>query len=734
MRLKLNIFSTVLLMFAVSMGSVSFAFANFDEGMFTPDQISNLNLQKRGLKIKPIDIYNPNGVSLSDAIMRVNIGSGGFGTGEFVSANGLILTNHHVAFDALVSSSTPEKDNAKNGYKADSIANELPAKGYTLLLTKRVENVTDRILNGTSNLSGEARANAIKKNIETLETQEKAKTPNSMIRVQALNSGFFYFLYETQEIKDVRVVYAPPQNIGFFGGDPDNFEWTRHTGDFTFMRAYVAPDGSFAEYSPNNVPFKPKKHLTISLDGLDTNDFVFVLGYPGGTTRYRESQSVDYSQNVNFPFLSGYLKAWSEALQKASEESEEKRIRLQDQIFSLNNSVKVYEGNVFAINRADFVNTRKAEETTFAEWIKKDAARQAKYGQVLANLSKISDEFYAMSARDRVLRTFPSPGVTPAFQQIYNAIQAVSFGKKLGNDEEGKKIRAGIEAAFKDREPMVETAMLKFFLRSTAELPAGQKFEPVENLFRGLTGKERRDAEAELAKSIAENPDFDSAEDIAKLYGMSLDELKDKYQKIVDLVVGLSEARAEVNVVSARFNSEIENLRLLYQQGMAEMKGITPYPDANASLRFTFGNVQGYSPREAVTYTPFTTLKGTIDKDTGIFPFNVPSKLKDLQKSKDFGRYGVGDSVPVNFLATTDIIGGNSGSPILNGDGEQVGVVFDGNYEGLGNDIFFNPNYGRTIAVDIRYVLFVTEKFGDAGWILNEMTIKGGKAKAAKAE
>ncbi len=732
MRSKSNIFSTILLMIAFTLNSVTFAFTSPEEGMFTPDQISQLNLKKKGLKIKPIDIYNPNGISLADTIMRVNIASGGFGTGEFVSANGLILTNHHVGFDALVANSTPEKDYAKNGYKADSVANELPAKGYTLLLTKRVENVTDKILTGTANLSGEELNKAIEKNTKDLEGQEKAKNSNSTIRVQSLNSGYFYYLYETQEIKDVRVVYAPPQNIGFFGGDPDNFEWTRHTGDFTFLRAYTAPDGSFAEYSPNNVPFKPKKHLTISLDGLKTNDFVFVLGYPGGTTRYRESQSIDYSQNVNFLFIGDYLKTWSNALVKVGETDEEKRIKLQDQIFSLNNSVKVYEGNVAAINRADFVNQRKAQEAKFAEWVKADPKREAKYGKVLANLSRISDGYYSSSARDRVLRTFPNPGSTPVFKQIYDVIQAVNFGKKLGDDKAGQEKRTEIEEAFKEREPSVEYEIIKFFLRKADELPNGQKFDALETIFRGLKGKERRDAEAELAKSIAENPDFSSPENIVKLYDMSIDQLKDKYKKVVDLVISLSESRAEINVLSARFNSEIDNLRLLYQQGMAEMKGVEPYPDANASLRFSYGEVKGYNPREAVTYTPFTTLKGTIDKDTGIFPFDVPNKLKELQKSKDFGRYGVGDSVPVNFLATTDIIGGNSGSPILNGDGEQVGIVFDGNYEGLGNDIFFNPDYGRTIAVDIRYVLFVTEKFGDAGWILNEMTIKG-KAKSANA-
>ncbi|MEZ5426442.1 MAG: S46 family peptidase [Pyrinomonadaceae bacterium] len=726
MRIKL--ISTFILMAALVLSSVSFGFARPEEGMFTPDQIGQLPLKKKGLKIRPIDIYNPNGVGLTDAVMRVNIGGGGFGTGEFVSANGLILTNHHVGFDALVSASTPEKDYAKEGYRADSMANELPAKGYTLLLTKRVENVTDRVLRGTESLTGEERGKAIEKNANDLEKQEQEKAPKgATVRVQELNSGYFYYLYETQMIRDVRLVYAPPQNIGFFGGDPDNFEWTRHTGDFTFLRAYTAPDGSFAEYSPNNIPFKPKKHLTVSLDGLSANDFVFAIGYPGGTTRYRASPTIEYSERVNFPFLADYLRVWSEALVKAGEQDEEKRIKLQDLVFSLNNSIKVYEGNVHALKRADFVEKRKMEEAKFAEWIKADPARQAKYGNVLSNLERISGEYYATASRDRLLRSFPSAGTTPGFKQVYDAVQAVSFGKGLGEDDKGKEKKEEIEAAFKNREPSVEIEILKFFFKKAAELPSGQKFLTLEAMFRGLEGKARRDAEAELARTIVENEDFDSAQDIINLYGTSLDAIRDKHEKVVDLIVGLSEMRAEINVLTARFNSEIEKYRLLYMQGMSEMKGITPYPDANATLRFTYGEVKGYNPREAVTYTPFTTLKGVIDKDTGVFPFDVPQKLKDLQKAKDFGRYGVGDSVPVNFLATTDIIGGNSGSPMLNGNGEQVGIVFDGNYEGLGNDIFFNPDYGRTIAVDIRYVLFVTDKFGDAGWILNEMDIKGGK-------
>ena len=729
MRSKINIFSTFILTFAIFLSSVSFAFAMREEGMFTPDQISKLPLQKMGLKIKPSDIYNPTGVALADAIMRINIGTGGFGTGEFVSQNGLILTNHHVGFDALVAASSAEKDLGKDGYRANSQTDELPATGFNILITNRVENVTAKILNGTTNLTGDARAAAIKKNIETLQAQEQAKAAKgATVRIQELNSGYYYYLYETLTLNDIRIVYSPPKNIGFFGGDPDNFEWTRHTGDFMFMRAYTAPDGSSAAYSPSNVPYKPKKFLTVSLNGLKENDFVFVLGYPGTTTRYRESQSVEYSEQVYFPFLEEYFRVRSNALQMIGEEDEAKRVKLQGDISSLDNVVKVYGGGQVALRRGNAVRKRREQEVKFAAWVNADTARRAKYGEVLPGLQRISTAYYQTPARDRLLMTFPSAVSTPHFKLIYDAIIARQQNQQLTPEK-----RKEIETVFQTREPILEREVIKFFLKSLAEVPANQKFQPVEKLFERFQGKERRSAEETLAESIAENKDFDTAKKVTELYDESFNNLRKKYPNVVELVTAMAAEKSQVSARTADFNKEIDRLRVLYQQGMAEMNKTTPYPDANASLRFTYGRVKGYEPREAVIYEPFTTLKGVIEKDTGVFPFDVPQKLKDLQQAKDFGRFGVGDSVPVNFLTTTDIIGGNSGSPILNAFGEQVGIVFDGNYEGLGNDIFYSADYGRTIAVDIRYVLFVTEKFGNAGWILNEMNIKGRSAARAAA-
>ena len=381
MRLKFNQLTSFMLTLAFVLSTVSFSFAKPDEGMYAPSQISQLPLAKRGLKIKTSDIYNPNGIDISDAVVRLSIGC----TAEFVSPKGLILTNHHCGFDALVSASTPGKDYGKDGYRSASMANELPAKDYQVFITKRVEDVTAKITKGTENLSGDALDAAIRKNTEDLQKQEQAKAgADSTIRIQSLNSGYFYYLYETMAIKDVRLVYAPPQMIGFYGGDPDNFEWSRHTGDFTYLRAYVAPDGKSAEYSPNNVPYTPKKFLTMSLNGVKENDFVFVLGYPGGTTRYRESQTVEYSENTNYPLIRGFISAWSAALTKIGEEDEAKRVKLQAEIFSLDNTRKVFEGNVDALRRSDFLDKRREQEAKFTTWVNANPARKAKYGECFA--------------------------------------------------------------------------------------------------------------------------------------------------------------------------------------------------------------------------------------------------------------------------------------------------------------------------------------------------------------
>lgn len=710
-----------LLLFYVILCS-TFTFAKPDEGMYMPDQISRLPIGAKGSRIRATDIYNPNGGGLSEAIVKVNIGTGGHGTGEFVSPDGLILTNHHVGFDALVAKSTPAKNYGEAGFTAKSRSEELEAENYSVTITQRSEDVTERVLaNIADSVTGKARDEAIAKNIKAMELVEKSNAPaGSEVRIQALNNGFYYYLFQTLTLKDVRLVYAPPKNIGAFGGDDDNFEWTRHCGDFTFLRAYLAPDGKPASYSPKNVPFKPRKSLTISLNGVRDGEFNMVLGYPGGTTRYRESQFINYAQTVNFPFLVDWLTAWKNTLLQIGQNDAQKKVKLQSEIASLMNSIKLYEGGIVSMRRADIVIKRQEEETKFENWANAKADRKAKYGNVLSDFKKLYADYNKMVKHDTVLRRMPQAS-TVIFSAIFQAVRASQSVTTL--TAEKNEIKKGLEESFKNRDSLLEREILKFFFRKAAELPAGQKIDAIDKLF-GKSGAEAEDA---FARLVAENENFNSPDKIMKLYSMSFSEIRALNPQLIDFISSLNRERTSTMQRIQKFNEEADKLRLLLLQGMSEMKNKKPYPDANATLRFGFGNVKGYKPREAVTYTPFTTLKGILEKDTGKEPFNAPEKLFKLQNDKDFGKYGQGDTVPVNFLSTIDIIGGNSGSPVLNGAGEQIGIVFDGNYEGLGNDMFVNQDFGRTIAVDIRYVLFITEKLGNASWIFQEMNIKGGR-------
>lgn len=714
---------SLLLIAAVLFTAAPVTFAAPDEGMFTPGQIASLPLAKRGLKIKPSDIYNPAGVGLTDAIVRLSSGC----TAEFVSPDGLILTNHHCGFDALVSASTPEKDLVETGFNAGSRAGEFSAKGFTILLTQRIEDVTAKVKAGTEALTGAELAAAVKKNSDALKAAEQAKAPaGSTIAIQAIDTGYFYYLYQTTEIKDIRMVYAPPRNIGVYGGDPDNWEWTRHTGDFSFMRAYVAPDGSPATYSLQNVPYKPKKFLTASLAGLKDGDFTFVLGFPGSTTRYRESQSINYALDASIPLLHKWYRAVGDCLRTIGQTDEAKRIAFQTDIEQLDNNRKRYEGDEHRLRLAQVVEARAAEEAKLATWIAASPDRQKKYGSMLPDFKSLYAEIYPAQRRDATMRRFPDPRWTPVFNQIVTAATVVKEGRPLTDAQKATALTR-IKRALDGREAYVEREIIKFFLKQLDELPANQRFAAADTRFENKKGKERRDLEAAFATKVADGPLVDAAK-IMELYSMSWTDIQAQHP----LVAGLVEERGALADRTIKLVAQTDRLRPLYMQAMSEMKGVKPYPDANFTMRFTYGNVKGYQSREAEFRTPFTTIKGMLEKDTGENPFDAPQKLRDLQAAHDFGRYGQGDSVVLNFLTTTDIVGGNSGSPILNGNGEQVGIVFDGNYEGLGSDFYFDPAVNRTISVDIRYVMFVTEKFGGAKWVTDEMKTAGGaKAKAA---
>jgi hypothetical protein len=708
-----------------------------DEGMFLPDAVASIpfdKLARRGLKLKPTDIYDPNGISLKDAVVIVD-----GGTGEFVSPEGLLLTNHHVAFDALVSASTQANDYGATGFMAKTRADELPAKGYNVTITQDLKDVTGEILNGISDtLSPAERARAIAAKVRAIETAGENEAEGISVHVLPMNEGMSYYRFTYLVLPDVRIAYAPPKNIGFFGGDPDNFEWPRHCGDFTFMRAYVGPNGKPAEYSTANVPYKPKKFLSLSMSGVKEGDLMLVMGYPGSTRRYRESYSVAYNQDIAMPFTIDVLNYQIETLQNAGKNDPAARLKLQSTIFGLSNDLKNYEGSVMAMRRAGIVEKKRAEEAAFARWLTADPARKAKYGEALPALDKAYQELTATAQRDLVV------------QQMIGAsdlLAIASFAQRAAADKEKPeaernpalgsagilRVRAQLGAALAERNPTAERELLTYLLRKADELPAGQKIDFIEKRFGSLQGEARRRAEENFAREVVDSKRYSTAENLSGLFDLTSTQLRDLHEPLLDLAIELGPEAQRIQARQQAFNATVARWRPLLVQGMSEMKGTKPYPDANRTLRFTYGEVKGYVPREAILYTPFTTLSGVIEKDTGREPFDVPEKLKQLYRARDFGPYASNGDVPVDFLSTTDIIGGNSGSPILNGRGEQVGIIFDGNYEGLGNDFFYNEEKGRAISVDIRYVLFLTDKFGGAGYILKELDLKGTPATRSMA-
>ena len=662
------------------------------------------------------------------------------GTGEFLSSEGLLLTNHHVAFDALVSASDQSKDYATNGHLAKTRSEELPANGYTAQITQELKDVTAEVLNGVTDTTPQSERNAaITSKSRAIEIASAKPEAGITARVLPMNEGLSYYLFTYLELRDVRIVYSPPKNIGFFGGDPDNFEWPRHCGDFTFMRVYAGADGKPADYSPSNVPYKPKKFLSISMGGVKENDFVMVMGYPGSTKRYRESYSVAYNQDVFMPFLIDLFNKQIELLQSAGKNDRELQIKLQSKIFDIANTVKDFEGSVIAMRRFGVVDQKRKEEAAFTRWLNENPDRLKKYAGVLPALQQAYVELGKTQPRDILIQQMA--GLSDFFA-VAALIRATAADKEKPQAEKNPNLamgalraRAALAEIFSERMPGFEREMLAFLLRKAAELPTGQKIEVIEKRFGTLTGDARVRAEEEFARAVTESKNLSTPESVSRLFDMTTSQLNQLNEPLIDFAADLAALNGQAAVRTRFFNGVVGRSRPLLVQGISEMRGGLPYPDANRTLRFTYGDVKGYIPHDAAIYQAFTNLSGVIEKDSGREPFDAPEKLKQLYRARDFGPYATSDgqNVPVDFLSTTDIIGGNSGSPIMNGRGEQVGIIFDGNYEGLGNDFFYNDTKGRAISVDIRYVLFIADKFGGAGYLLKELDIKHAPAALRRA-
>jgi len=690
------------------------------EGMWLLSQIGQLDLNKKGMQLTVDEVYSKDKPAVYNAIVQL-----GGGSASFVSSEGLLVTNHHVAFGALQRTSSVGSDFITRGFLARTRAEEIQAPGYQARLLTEMKDVTAEVTAAVAGITNAAEKDKkIGEKIQAMTDAIEKEKDDIQAIVSEMYNGKQYILFVYKVYKDVRIVYSPPLSIGNYGGETDNWMWPRHTGDFSFMRVYCAPDGSGREFNKENVPYKPKVWLKVAKEGLRDGDFTFVLGYPGFTTRYRTSTSVQWNLEYNYPFT---IKNFQEVIDMATALTKNDpagKIKVAGLVKGLANTMKNYQGKVDGMKKTHFLQKKIDFEKDFMAWVNADPARKAKYGNLLADEKKEYEVIRKSRDRDNVL------GVVQglAGMQLGVAGQIVFLAKEMEKPESERQpgltpeaideAADGLKYTYANYVDYFDKALLVRALEMADALPAYQRIQPMEYIFSDPAVTPAQWAEKAMQQSKLNDLEF--ARSLVKKNTAELKALKDPFIDLAFSLYPLSEETQEVNRV---FGANVTEIRKHYLEALFEWKGTGMYPDANGTMRFTWGKVKGYKPRNAVWYDPFTTLEGVVEKNTGIEPFNAPADLVNLYEKRDFGNYAdpVLKDVPVAFLSQCDITGGNSGSPIMNAKGEIAGLVFDGNYEAMIGDWQYDYALQRTICVDIRYVLFVTEKIGKAEFILEEM-------------
>ena len=701
-------------------------FALADEGMWTMDQIDKLDLQKKGLKIPLDEVYNPDGTSLFDAIVRL-----GGGTSEFVSSNGLILTNHHVAYGAVQKASTQGIDYLTNGFLANSLDEEIQASGTSAMKLEEIRDVTDEVLAAGAKIKNLVkRKKTLDAKIQDITDAIEEGKEDVKARITAMYEGQQYLLYIYKRFDDVRIVYMPPLAIGNYGADIDNWMWPRHTGDFAYARVYVSPDGVGRKYHEDNVPYQPKKWLKISTRNLNDGDFTMIMGFPGGTQRYRTSYSVNFNRELSYPDWLERAGDIISILDKAGEDSPEAAMAVAGQRKSIANYQKKRNGTIIAMDRYDFLNETLNNEKKFLEFIKSDRKLKKKYGKVLDDIGALYSDQIANKKHNDMVNYFGGYwGFIGTMPRIANYLYYIANEREKPDSERDPNFSEKDVERYAERahyrymgfyEP-AQKELLKYFLEKSTKLPVNSRVKGIDQLLvkNNMTPAEFVDFAFENTKL----KDVEYAKSLRKLSSAEIEKLNDPFLNLAIALYPEDESSRKRNEI---FGAAVTDLRKKYMEVLQLMSDDAVYPDANSSFRFTYGDVEGYSPRDAVQYAPFTTLGGAIEKDTGERPFDMPAKLKELYKARDYGNWADPDlnDMPIAFLHTTDITNGNSGSPVLNAYGEMIGIAFDGNLEAMLSDWKFDPAIQRTISVDIRYVMFVTEKYAGADYLLEEMGLK----------
>ena len=718
--MKKTLLLVVLAFFSVKM----FAINPPDEGMWLPMFIKNYNyaeMQKLGLKLTPEQLYDINHSSLKDAIVQLG---DGFCTGEMVSRDGLMFTNHHCGYSSVVELSTVEHDYLNNGFFAMSKEEELQAN-FSVNFLERMEDVTSIVLaNVTKDTKESKRADLVRAAIKKLQ-EENSDNGKHKVVVKPFYEGNEYYMFVYTTYNDVRLVVAPPASIGKFGGDTDNWMWPRHTGDFTVFRIYTAPDGSPAEYSKDNVPFHPKHYLPVSLKGYQPGDYTMIWGYPGTTERFMTSYEVENTINFEDPALYEPLDVLLPVFKEAMDADNAVELKYADNYASMANTWKNKHGEVSSLKALHVVEKKAAQEQELRNWINANSERQEKYGNCLDKIEKICKEMDADA-----LKSIYNAALCTRLSAILSTASHIINGNslKLENKEksfsEGKiaKVMEMYEEGMKDVDFNTE---MKVFMATFQTWKNLSKTNHQPDIQDSIVNQYFKGNQAAFEKAI-ENSIFISKENLEKFMHKPSNKILEQ-DPIYQYANKIAAIRLQNIAIYSATANKLTVPRRTFIAAVKEMKAETPiYPDANSTMRTTYGTVCDYYPADGVHYNYFTTTKGILEKEIpGDSEFDVPAKLKQLILDKDFGEYADPDgSLHVCFLSNNDITGGNSGSPIMNGDGELIGLAFDGNWEALSSDIVFNTELQRCINVDSRYVLFIIDKFGGAGYLLNEMDIR----------
>jgi hypothetical protein len=700
------------------------------EGMWLPSQLPMIGheLEAAGLDSPPADFAD-----LTGDPMGAIVSLGGC-SASFVSPQGLVATNHHCAYGTIQFNSTPESNLLENGFVANSPDDELQAApGSRVYVTLAVTDVTEEILARVPDgADGAARFAAV-------EDAEKAliagceQTPGRRCRVASFHGGLQFRLYDQIEIRDVRLAYAPPSSIGKYGGDVDNWMWPRHTGDFSLFRAYVGPDGLPAEPSPQNVPYRPKHWLTIGRDGVEVGDFVMVVGFPGRTNRYRLASEVEEAITWRYPRRITRYQEMLDIIARETEGRAGAQIAYAGLVSGLNNGLKNNQGMLAGFAHSKSVERKQALEAELAAWIKADPEREARWGTAVSELESILDERRAHRERDQALSSVKWNQLLSTASTAYRLAresEKPNAERKMGYQERDlPRIHARVERSARTFDIQVDMALLQRALERYAELPESERVPVLDDWF-GLAGElETAEAIAGTLHRMYMATDLADSADRLALLDMDRAALEASEDPFVRLAVALYPTWIEIEEVEEALDGRLLEARPRFMEALLAFEsalGTEIYPDANGTLRVTFGNVIGYEPQDAVIYLPFTTAEGVAAKATGETPFDAPQPLLDAIAAADYGPYSsesVG-SLPVCFLSDVDTTGGNSGSATLDSKGRLVGLLFDGNWESMISDWDFLTDVTRSIHVDVRYMLWVMDRIDGAAYLLREMGVE----------